>query len=95
MELHHGFGGISFWDNHEMPPAFAGIHSDLTRLGGPYAARREVAGFSMGAMLEDPEERRGNEQTAGHRFRRARQCLQARGARLAGRELEEMKFSSE
>lgn len=45
MELHHGFGGISFWDNHEMPRHFRRIHSDLTRLGGPYAARREVAGF--------------------------------------------------
>jgi alkylation response protein AidB-like acyl-CoA dehydrogenase len=45
MELHHGFGGISFWENHEMPRHFRRIHSDLTRLGGPYAARREVAGF--------------------------------------------------
>jgi 3-oxo-4-pregnene-20-carboxyl-CoA dehydrogenase beta subunit len=43
MELHHGFGGISFWNDHEMPRHFRRIHSDLTRLGGPYAARREVA----------------------------------------------------
>ena len=49
MELHHGFGGISFWDNHEMPRHFRRIHSDLTRLGGPYAARREVAGFLFDA----------------------------------------------
>ena len=46
MELHHGFGGISFWDSHEMPRHFRRIHSDLTRSGGPYAARREVADFS-------------------------------------------------
>jgi alkylation response protein AidB-like acyl-CoA dehydrogenase len=49
MELHHGFGGISFWDNHEMPRHFRRIHSDLTRLGGPYAARREVASFLFDA----------------------------------------------
>ncbi|MGE3651657.1 MAG: acyl-CoA dehydrogenase family protein, partial [Reyranellaceae bacterium] len=49
MELHHGFGGISFWDNHEMPRHFRRIHSDLTRLGGPYAARREVADFLFDA----------------------------------------------
>lgn len=50
MELHHGFGGISFWDDHEMPRHFRRIHSDLTRLGGPYAARKEIANSLMGAI---------------------------------------------
>ncbi len=43
LELHHGFGGISFWDEHEMPRHFRRIHGDLTRLGGVQQARRDVA----------------------------------------------------
>jgi alkylation response protein AidB-like acyl-CoA dehydrogenase len=43
LELHHGFGGISFWDEHELPRHFRRIHGDLTRLGGVQQARRDVA----------------------------------------------------
>jgi len=43
LELHHGFGGISFWDEHELPRHFRRIHGDVTRLGGVQQARREVA----------------------------------------------------
>jgi alkylation response protein AidB-like acyl-CoA dehydrogenase len=45
MEIHHGFGGISFWNEHEMPRHFRRVHSDLTRLGGVYGARSEIADF--------------------------------------------------
>lgn len=43
MELHHGFGGIGFWNDHEMPRHFRRIHSDVTRLGGMLGARRRIA----------------------------------------------------
>ena len=43
LELHHGFGGISFWDEHELPRHFRRIHGDVTRLGGVQQARRDVA----------------------------------------------------
>ncbi len=43
LELHHGFGGISFWEEHEMPRIFRRVHGDLTRLGGVGAARAELA----------------------------------------------------
>ncbi len=43
LELHHGFGGISFWEEHEMPRIFRRVHADLTRLGGVGAARRQIA----------------------------------------------------
>ncbi|MGE0797523.1 MAG: acyl-CoA dehydrogenase family protein [Lautropia sp.] len=42
LELHHGFGGISFWDEHELPRHFRRIHGDVTRLGGVQRARRDV-----------------------------------------------------
>lgn len=43
LELHHGFGGISFWNEHEMPRHFHRIHGDLTRLDALRAGRRAVA----------------------------------------------------
>ncbi|MDO8705417.1 MAG: acyl-CoA dehydrogenase family protein [Sulfuricaulis sp.] len=43
LELHHGFGGVSFWDEHELPRHFRRIHGDLTRLGGVQGARRDLA----------------------------------------------------
>ena len=43
LELHHGFGGISFWEEHEMPRIFRRVHADLTRLGGVAAARAQLA----------------------------------------------------
>ena len=46
-ELHHGFGGISFWDEHELPRHFRRIHGDLTRLGGVQQARRDVAALLL------------------------------------------------
>ncbi|MGI4814218.1 MAG: acyl-CoA dehydrogenase family protein [Janthinobacterium lividum] len=49
LELHHGFGGVSFWDEHELPRHFRRIHGDLTRLGGVHAARREVGNALLGA----------------------------------------------
>lgn len=48
LELHHGFGGISFWDEHELPRHFRRIHGDLTRLGGVQRARRDVAEYLLG-----------------------------------------------
>jgi alkylation response protein AidB-like acyl-CoA dehydrogenase len=44
LETHHAFGGVSFWEEHEMPRHFRRIHADLARCGGVYAAREEVAG---------------------------------------------------
>ncbi|MCW5654357.1 acyl-CoA dehydrogenase [Hydrogenophaga sp.] len=43
LELHHGFGGISFWEEHEMPRIFRRVHADLVRLGGVGAAREVLA----------------------------------------------------
>jgi alkylation response protein AidB-like acyl-CoA dehydrogenase len=43
LELLHGFGGISFWDEHEMPRHFRRIHGDVTRFGGVQQARRDLA----------------------------------------------------
>jgi alkylation response protein AidB-like acyl-CoA dehydrogenase len=63
LELHHGFGGISFWDEHEMPRHFRRIHGDLTRLGGVQRARSDMAEelfrrgsvphFSYGAQADE------------------------------------------
>lgn len=50
LELHHGFGGVSFWEEHAMPRIFRRVHADLVRLGGVYAARRDLAA----AMLDAP-----------------------------------------
>lgn len=52
LELHHGFGGVSFWDEHELPRHFRRIHGDLTRLGGVRRARCDVADalLARGAM---------------------------------------------
>ncbi|MDB5829567.1 MAG: acyl-CoA dehydrogenase [Variovorax sp.] len=47
LELHHGFGGVSFWDAHELPRHFRRIHGDVTRLGGVQRARRDVASFLL------------------------------------------------
>lgn len=43
LETHHAFGGVSFWEEHEMPRHFRRIHSDLTRYGGVHGAREDVA----------------------------------------------------
>jgi alkylation response protein AidB-like acyl-CoA dehydrogenase len=43
LETHHAFGGVSFWEEHEMPRHFRRAHSDLARCGGVHAARRDVA----------------------------------------------------
>jgi alkylation response protein AidB-like acyl-CoA dehydrogenase len=43
LETHHAFGGVSFWEEHEMPRHFRRIHADLVRCGGVYAARQDVA----------------------------------------------------
>ncbi|MFM9969086.1 MAG: acyl-CoA dehydrogenase family protein [Burkholderiales bacterium] len=43
LETHHAFGGVSFWEEHEMPRHFRRIHADLTRCGGVHAAREDVA----------------------------------------------------
>jgi alkylation response protein AidB-like acyl-CoA dehydrogenase len=50
LELHHGFGGISFWNEHEMPLHFHRVHGDLTKLGGVQAAREDLAR----ALLDAP-----------------------------------------
>lgn len=43
LELMHGFGGVSFWEEHEMPRIFRRVHADVTRLGGVGAAREQLA----------------------------------------------------
>jgi alkylation response protein AidB-like acyl-CoA dehydrogenase len=50
LEIHHGFGGVSFWDEHEMPRHFRRIHGDLVRLGGVHEARREIADNLLGPL---------------------------------------------
>jgi alkylation response protein AidB-like acyl-CoA dehydrogenase len=50
LEIHHGFGGVSFWDDHEMPRHFKRVHGDLVRLGGVHAARREIADNLLGPL---------------------------------------------
>lgn len=47
LEIHHGFGGVSFWEDHEMPRHFRRVHADLTRYGGVHAAREEIAGHLL------------------------------------------------
>ncbi|MCB1474909.1 MAG: acyl-CoA dehydrogenase [Rhodobiaceae bacterium] len=48
MEVLHGFGGISFWNEHEMPRHFRRVHSDMLRAGGVYAARADMANRIFG-----------------------------------------------
>lgn len=55
MELHHGFGGISFWEEHEMPRIFRRVHGDLTRLGGVGAARAQLARDLLAPGARMPE----------------------------------------
>lgn len=43
LELHHAFGGISFWHEHELPRHFHRVHGDLTRLDALRASRRQLA----------------------------------------------------
>lgn len=59
LELLHGFGGIAFWEEHEMPRLFRRIHADLTRLGGVHAARMALAATLLdapaGTRLPEPD----------------------------------------
>ncbi|MGE0098002.1 MAG: acyl-CoA dehydrogenase family protein [Hydrogenophaga sp.] len=55
LELHHGFGGISFWEEHEMPRIFRRVHGDLTRLGGVGAARMQLARSLLAPGARMPE----------------------------------------
>lgn len=55
LELHHGFGGISFWEEHEMPRIFRRVHADLTRLGGVGAARAQLADGLLAPGARMPE----------------------------------------
>lgn len=48
LETHHAFGGVSFWDEHEMPRHFRRIHADLVRCGGVHGAREDVAHYLLG-----------------------------------------------
>jgi alkylation response protein AidB-like acyl-CoA dehydrogenase len=50
LEIHHGFGGVSFWEEHEMPRHFRRVHGDLVRLGGVHEARREIADNLLGPL---------------------------------------------
>jgi len=43
LETHHAFGGVSFWEEHEMPRHFRRIHADLVRCGGVHGAREDIA----------------------------------------------------
>lgn len=51
LETHHAFGGVSFWEEHEMPRHFRRIHADLVRCGGVYGAREDIAGYLLGGNL--------------------------------------------
>ncbi len=48
LETHHAFGGVSFWEEHEMPRHFRRIHADLVRCGGVHGAREDVASHLLG-----------------------------------------------
>lgn len=50
LEIHHGFGGVSFWEDHEMPRHFRRAHGDLVRYGGVHHARREIANALLGVQ---------------------------------------------
>jgi acyl-CoA dehydrogenase len=50
LETHHAFGGVSFWEEHEMPRHFRRIHADLVRCGGVHAAREDVAAHLLGEI---------------------------------------------
>ena len=52
LETHHAFGGVSFWEEHEMPRHFRRIHADLVRCGGVHAAREDMAHFLLDARVE-------------------------------------------
>ena len=47
LEIHHAFGGIGYWEDHEMPRHFRRIHADLLRFGGVHGARAETAGYLL------------------------------------------------
>jgi len=47
LELHHGFGAIAFWEEHELPRHFRRIHGDMTRLGGVQRAREDLAAILL------------------------------------------------
>ena len=48
LETHHAFGGVSFWEEHEMPRHFRRIHADLVRCGGVHGAREDIAQYLLG-----------------------------------------------
>ncbi len=48
LETHHAFGGVSFWEEHEMPRHFRRIHADLVRCGGVHRAREDMARYLLG-----------------------------------------------
>jgi len=52
LELHHGFGAVAFWEEHELPHHFRRIHGDMTRVGGVKRAREDLAAtlLEMGSM---------------------------------------------
>jgi alkylation response protein AidB-like acyl-CoA dehydrogenase len=50
LDIHHGFGGVSFWEDHEMPRHFRRVHGDLVRYGGLHQARREIADALLGPL---------------------------------------------
>jgi alkylation response protein AidB-like acyl-CoA dehydrogenase len=50
LDIHHGFGGVSFWEDHEMPRHFRRVHGDLVRYGGLHQARCEIADALLGPL---------------------------------------------
>ena len=50
LETHHAFGGVSFWEEHEMPRHFRRIHADLVRCGGVHGAREDMARYLLGEI---------------------------------------------
>lgn len=67
LETLHGFGGISFWEEHDMPRHFRRVHADTTRLGGVRASRAVLADVLLAPNARIPDFDLGS---AGNRFRR-------------------------
>lgn len=67
LETLHGFGGVSFWEEHEMPRHFRRVHADTTRLGGVRASRGVLADALLVPGARIPDFDLG---AAGNRFRR-------------------------
>ncbi|MBN9427372.1 MAG: acyl-CoA dehydrogenase [Burkholderiales bacterium] len=68
LETHHAFGAIGYAEEHEAPRHFRRVHFDMSRHGGPRAAREDLADRYLGEQPQGfPEFDLGE---AGNAFRR-------------------------